>query len=173
MSAVFRYVPGGIKVYRIYDKGFRLGNGDVCSSRYHHRVFLHRKSGDRTADLGRGCQRDFSDWANALVSGLHVPELCLPVVQSMAGILYSMDGSGFAGLTVIGEIAQSYHVSGECAKILTSLGQIVIIWVGGGTVIPWAVIPVSAICGVSPRELAKEGTHPGSAAGLSARSCVL
>lgn len=47
------------KFYWIYDKGFRLGNGDVCSSRYHHRVFLHRKSGDRTADLGRGCQRDF------------------------------------------------------------------------------------------------------------------
>ncbi|MFR4021329.1 MAG: hypothetical protein ACLT07_09935, partial [Clostridia bacterium] len=93
-------------------------------------------------------------------SGLHVPELCLPVVQSMAGILYSMDGSGFAGLTVIGEIAQSYHVSGECAKILTSLGQIVIIWVGGGTVIPWAVIPVSAICGVSPRELAKKNLIP-------------
>ncbi|MFR9270085.1 MAG: hypothetical protein ACLVMI_07060 [Clostridia bacterium] len=110
--------------------------------------------------LGEDVSGILSDLVHALVSGLHVPELCLPVVQSMAGILYSMDGSGFAGLTVIGEIAQSYHVSGECAKILTSLGQIVIIWVGGGTVIPWAVIPVSAICGVSPRELAKKNLIP-------------
>ena len=78
--------------------------------------------------LGEDVSGILSDLVHALVSGLHVPELCLPVVQSMAGILYSMDGSGFAGLTVIGEIAQSYHVSGECAKILTSLGQIVIIW---------------------------------------------
>ena len=72
--------------------------------------------------LGEDVSGILSDLVHALVSGLHVPELCLPVVQSMAGILYSMDGSGFAGLTVIGEIAQSYHVSGECAKILTSAG---------------------------------------------------
>ena len=42
--------------------------------------------------LGEDVSGILSDLVHALVSGLHVPELCLPVVQSMAGILYSMDG---------------------------------------------------------------------------------
>ncbi|NNA99681.1 hypothetical protein HBO33_31650, partial [Pseudomonas gessardii] len=38
---------------------------------------------------------------------------------------------------------------------LTALGQIAAIWVGGGTLVPWALIPAAAICGVSPFELAR------------------
>ena len=91
---------------------------------------------------------------------MQIDDIFLPVVQTVAGILYSMDGSGFAGITVIGEIAGSYGVSGEGVKILTSLGQLVIIWVGGGTLIPWAVIPVSAVCGVSPGDLVRKNLVP-------------
>ncbi len=32
--------------------------------------------------------------------------------------------------------------------------------VGGGTVIPWAIIPVAAICGVDAFELAKKNLKP-------------
>ncbi|MNY83629.1 hypothetical protein D3C86_2265200 [compost metagenome] len=34
------------------------------------------------------------------------------------------------------------------------------IWVGGGTLIPWALIPAAAICGVSPFELARRNLKP-------------
>ncbi|MNZ58875.1 hypothetical protein D3C78_768930 [compost metagenome] len=43
---------------------------------------------------------------------------------------------------------------------MTALGQIAAIWVGGGTLIPWALIPAAAICGVSPFELARRNLKP-------------
>lgn len=110
--------------------------------------------------LDEGATGFLSDIVFAVVDGMQIGDIFLPVVQTVAGILYSMDGSGFAGITVIGEIAGSYGVSGEGVKILTSLGQLVIIWVGGGTLIPWAVIPVSAVCGVSPGDLVRKNLVP-------------
>ncbi|CRH78050.1 Uncharacterised protein [Chlamydia trachomatis] len=43
---------------------------------------------------------------------------------------------------------------------MTALGQITAIWVGGGTLIPWALIPAAAICNVSPFELARRNLLP-------------
>ncbi|MNL88781.1 hypothetical protein D3C87_2187110 [compost metagenome] len=45
------------------------------------------------------------------------------------------------------------------------------IWVGGGTLIPWALIPAAAICGVSPFELARRNLKP-VLLGLSATTIV-
>jgi C4-dicarboxylate transporter len=44
--------------------------------------------------------------------------------------------------------------------VLTALGQIAAIYVGGGTIIPWAVIPVAAICKVDAFELTKRNLIP-------------
>ena len=43
---------------------------------------------------------------------------------------------------------------------LTALGQIAAIWVGGGTLIPWALIPAAAICNVDPFEMARRNLIP-------------
>jgi hypothetical protein len=43
---------------------------------------------------------------------------------------------------------------------LTALGQIAGIWVGGGTLIPWAVIPAAAIAGVNPADLVRRNFIP-------------
>ncbi|WP_368076708.1 hypothetical protein [Clostridium tyrobutyricum] len=40
------------------------------------------------------------------------------------------------------------------------MGQIATVWVGGGTIIPWGVIPVAAICNVKPTELARKNLIP-------------
>jgi hypothetical protein len=45
-------------------------------------------------------------------------------------------------------------------EVLAALGQITTIWVGGGTIIPWGIIPVAAICNVNPLELAKKNIVP-------------
>ncbi|MCY8185941.1 hypothetical protein MOC31_20515, partial [Bacillus inaquosorum] len=44
--------------------------------------------------------------------------------------------------------------------VLTALGQISAIWVGGGTLVPWALIPAAAICKVDPFELARKNFIP-------------
>lgn len=45
-------------------------------------------------------------------------------------------------------------------EVLAGLGQLTTIWVGGGTIIPWGIIPVAAICNVNPLELARKNFKP-------------
>lgn len=83
------------------------------------------------------------------------------VTVSGVGIITGLDGSGFSGLSLVGSVANLFsHGSETGAATLTSLGQIMAIWVGGGTIIPWALIPAAAICGVDPFELARRNLIP-------------
>jgi len=80
---------------------------------------------------------------------------------STVGIITGLDGSGFSGISLTGSIARLFATAtGGGVATLTALGQICAIWVGGGTIIPWALIPVAAICKVSPFELARRNLIP-------------
>lgn len=77
------------------------------------------------------------------------------------GAITGLDGSGFSGISLAGSTAQLFGAStGASIPTLTALGQFAAIWVGGGCLIPWAIIPVSAICKVSPFEVAKRNFKP-------------
>lgn len=83
------------------------------------------------------------------------------VTSVVTGAITGLDGSGFSGISLAGSIAQLFAVATHSgAATLTALGQIAAIWVGGGTLIPWALIPAAAICGVSPFELARRNLKP-------------
>lgn len=78
-----------------------------------------------------------------------------------AGALTGLDGSGFSGLPLTGALANTFGTAvGASVPILASLGQIAAIFVGGGTIVPWGLIPVAAICNVSPLELARKNLVP-------------
>lgn len=80
---------------------------------------------------------------------------------TITGAITGLDGSGFSGISLAGSIAQLFATAiGSGAATLTALGQVAAIWVGGGTLIPWALIPAAAICGVSPFELARRNLKP-------------
>lgn len=83
------------------------------------------------------------------------------MTSTVTGAITGLDGSGFSGISLAGSIAQLFAVATHSsAATLTALGQISAIWVGGGTLIPWALIPAAAICGVSPFELARRNLKP-------------
>jgi hypothetical protein len=83
------------------------------------------------------------------------------VTLTVVGAITGLDGSGFSGISLAGSIAQLFATAiGSGAAVLTALGQVAAIWVGGGTLIPWALIPAAAICGVSPFELARRNLKP-------------
>jgi hypothetical protein len=87
----------------------------------------------------------------------------IPVVmmQAFIGGITGLDGSGFSGLPLVGSLAQTFSGATNISKEgLAALGQITAIWVGGGTIIPWGVIPVAAICGVEPAELVRKNIIP-------------
>ncbi|MGX1902335.1 hypothetical protein ACT3HK_13435 [Thermolongibacillus altinsuensis] len=83
------------------------------------------------------------------------------VTLAGVGAITGLDGSGFSGISLVGSIAKLFATAiGAGVATLTALGQIAAIWVGGGTLIPWALIPAAAICGVDPFELARRNLLP-------------
>lgn len=83
------------------------------------------------------------------------------VTLAGVGAITGLDGSGFSGISLVGSVANLFATAiGAGAATLTALGQIAAIWVGGGTLIPWALIPAAAICGVDPFELARRNLKP-------------
>jgi len=83
------------------------------------------------------------------------------VTLTVVGAITGLDGSGFSGIALVGSVAGMISTAiGHGAATLTALGQIAAIWVGGGTIVPWALIPAAAICGVSPFELARRNLKP-------------
>ena len=82
-------------------------------------------------------------------------------LQLLVGGLTGLDGSGFSGLPLTGALAQTFGTAtGASVPVLAALGQIAAIFVGGGTIVPWGIIPVAAICGVSPSKLAGKNLLP-------------
>lgn len=102
-----------------------------------------------------------NDLGNVLAHSVPLNNVVSVATLSTVGVITGLDGSGFSGISLAGSIAKLFaSATGANAATLTALGQICAIWVGGGTIIPWALIPVAAICKVSPFELARRNLLP-------------
>lgn len=102
-----------------------------------------------------------SDLGLYLANSIKLSKLPVTIIQMVVGIITGLDGSGFSGLPLVGSLAQTFSLAIDLNKeVLAALGQITTIWVGGGTIIPWGIIPVAAICKVNPLELAKKNIIP-------------
>lgn len=111
--------------------------------------------------LPHGSQGIVNDLGVALAHTLPLNKEIAAVTLTAVGVITGLDGSGFSGITLAGSIAQLFaHSLGTGIATLTALGQIAAIWVGGGTIIPWALIPAAAICGVNAFELARRNLYP-------------
>ncbi|AIQ15075.1 hypothetical protein [Paenibacillus durus] len=102
-----------------------------------------------------------NDLGVALANAVPLNGIFGAITLTLAGAITGLDGSGFSGISLAGSIAHLFATAiGSGAATLTALGQVAAIWVGGGTLIPWALIPAAAICGVSPFELARRNLKP-------------
>ncbi|WP_210611358.1 hypothetical protein [Priestia flexa] len=111
--------------------------------------------------LPKGSHGIVNDLGVAISSVVPLNEQIAAVTVMTIGAITGLDGSGFSGISLVGSISQLFATAiGSGAATLTALGQIAGIWVGGGTLIPWALIPAAAICGVSPFELARRNLKP-------------
>ncbi|MBY6035813.1 hypothetical protein KUV80_04080 [Fictibacillus nanhaiensis] len=102
-----------------------------------------------------------NDLGVALASAVPLSKEIGAVTLTAVGAITGLDGSGFSGISLAGSVANIFGTAiGAGAATLTALGQIAAIWVGGGTLVPWALIPAAAICGVDPFELARRNLKP-------------
>lgn len=122
--------------------------------------------------LPAGSQGLVNDMGAAMAQAIPVSKEVAAVALTGVGVITGLDGSGFSGITLAGSVAQLFSVAlGSGIATLTALGQVAAIWVGGGTLVPWALIPAAAICGVTPFELARRNLIPVSV-GLAVTTLV-
>lgn len=111
--------------------------------------------------LPEGSHGIVNDLGVALAHRVPLNEAVGALTLAFTGAVTGLDGSGFSGISLVGSVAQLFSgANAAVAATLTALGQVAAIWVGGGTLIPWALIPAAAICGVSPFELARRNLKP-------------
>lgn len=101
------------------------------------------------------------DWGWWLAQQVPLSKYPVAALMLVIGGITGLDGSGFSGLPLVGAMAVSFgDAVGLNIPVLAAIGQSGAQWIGGGTIIPWAVIPVAAMCGVDPGELARRNTIP-------------
>ncbi len=112
--------------------------------------------------LGDSYERGIlNDWALWLAHHAPLNRYMTAFLQLIIGGLTGLDGSGFSGLPLTGALARTFGTAtGASIPVLACLGQISAIFIGGGTVVPWGLIPVAAICNVDPVELARKNMLP-------------
>lgn len=102
-----------------------------------------------------------NDLGIALSQTVPLNQYVSAITLAGVGVITGLDGSGFSGISLAGSIAHLFGTAlGHGTATLTALGQVAAIWVGGGTLIPWALIPAAAICKVDPFELARRNFLP-------------
>ena len=111
--------------------------------------------------LPQNSQGLVNDLGIALANAVPLNRAIGAVTLTSVGAITGLDGSGFSGISLAGSVAKLFGSAlGRGVSTLTALGQIAAIWVGVGTLIPWAVIPAAAICGVDPFELTRRNFKP-------------
>jgi hypothetical protein len=111
--------------------------------------------------LPQASQGIVNDLGVALAHVVPLSEQVAAITLTSVGAITGLDGSGFSGISLAGSVATLFATAlGSGAATLTALGQISAIWVGGGTLVPWAIIPVAAICNVDVFELARRNLLP-------------
>jgi hypothetical protein len=122
--------------------------------------------------FGEGARGFLFDLAGALSQVLPLNRVSIGVLETTVGGVVGLVGSGFSGLPLTGSLAGAFAGAAHLkTETIAALGQIATVWVGGGCIIPWGVVPVAAVCRVSPQELARKNFIP-VLAGLAATTLV-
>ncbi len=123
--------------------------------------FFMGSPGTAKAIFGEGAKGLLFDLGQALANAVPLSRIPVAIVQAIVGGITGLDGSGFSGLPLVGTLAQAL---GGATKLdiatLGALGQYFAVAVGGGCIIPWAVIPAAAITGTDPVEIARRNLWP-------------
>lgn len=111
--------------------------------------------------LGDGASGYLADLGMYLSTKITLSKPLAILVQTMTAGISGLGGAGFSALPLVGTIAATLSKVVQINTVnLASLGQISAMWIGGGTLIPWGVVAVAAICKVNPIELVRKNFIP-------------
>jgi len=123
--------------------------------------FFMGSPGTAKAIFGEAGKGLLFDLGQAIANLVPLSKIPVAIIQGVVGGITGLDGSGFSGLPLVGTLAQALSGSAHLnTATLGALGQFFAIAVGGGTIIPWAVIPAAAITGTDAVEIARRNLVP-------------
>jgi TRAP-type C4-dicarboxylate transport system permease large subunit len=147
--------------------GFRFGIKIFTPVFFIASFFFMGAPGPAKAIFGENARGLLFDLGQAFAGVIPVGKFTAALTQATVGGITGLDGSGFSGLPLIGSLAQVLGApSGLDLPTLTALGQFFCIAVGGGCIVPWAVLPAAGITGTDPVEVARRNLMP-TLAGLA------
>jgi len=142
-------------------EGFKFGITVFAPVIFIGGFFFLGNQGGAAAVFGEGAPGILNDISMFLSERIQMTKLSTILTQSVVALITGLDGSGFSGLPIVGTLAYTFsNVIDIDMAGLAALGQVITVWVDGGTIIPWAVIPVAAICNISAQELARKNLVP-------------
>ena len=167
MVAIGVYGKEGLEKLTEHSRsGFKFGIKIFTPVFFIAAFFFMGAPGPAKSIFGEGATGLLFDLGHAFAHLVPIGKVTGAVSISVLGAITGLDGSGFSGLPLVGSMAQ---VLGSPEHLdlatLTALGQFVCIAVGGGCIVPWAVIPAAAITGTNPIEVARRNMIP-TVAGL-------
>ncbi|WP_067932210.1 hypothetical protein [Alicyclobacillus kakegawensis] len=114
------------------------------------------------AILGKGAPGFLFDAAVHVSHALPPGSVAAAFGVLLLGLVTGLDGSGFAGLPLVGSVAGALAPGNpQTASLLGAIGQMGSVWSGGGTLIAWSsLVAVAAVAGVNVSELAKRNLVP-------------
>ena len=149
------------KVVDYIRDGFKFGITVFAPVIFIGGFFFLGNEGGAVAVLGEGAPGILNDISIFISQNIQMNKLSTILTQSAVAMITGLDGSGFSGLPIVGTLAYTFsNIIDINMAGLAALGQIITIWVDGGTIIPWAVIPVAAICNIDPQVLARKNLIP-------------
>lgn len=111
--------------------------------------------------LGNGASGILSDIGIYAASKIPLSKYSVIGIQTAVSTLLGLSGSGFAGLPLVGTLAHTFSIAINIDKEkVAAFGQIITIWIGGGTIIPWSVVAAAGICKVEPYDVARKNIIP-------------
>jgi len=164
MVAVALGVYGKEGLEKITDhgrSGFRFGVKIFTPVFFIAAFFFMGSPGTAATIFGEGARGLLFDLGQAFADLVPIGRFTAAMAQGLVGGITGLDGSGFSGLPMIGSLAQVLGGAADLdLSVLTALGQFFCIAVGGGCIVPWAVIPAAAITGTDPVEVARRNLVP-------------
>ncbi|MBU3217550.1 hypothetical protein LL033_21845 [Clostridium estertheticum] len=111
--------------------------------------------------LGNGATGILSDIGVYAANKIPLSKYSVIGIQTAVSTLLGLSGSGFAGLPLVGTLANTFSTTINIDKEqVAAFGQIITIWIGGGTIIPWSVVAAAGICKVEPFDVARKNIIP-------------
>jgi len=159
---IWEYGKDGIeKITSGVQEGFKFGMHCFAPVFLVAGFYLMGVEGYAQQILGPNAHNLVNDLIMSVNNAVPMNKFIVGPLHMVLSALTGLDGSGFNDLPLMGGLAAGWGAALNInVPYLAALGQITMIWIGAGCVVPWSLIAVSAVTGTSAMDLGRRNFLP-------------